>query len=275
MKSILFIFGIVLLGFNTQTRAQADLMINPNRVVFDDSKQREEISLVNMGKDTATFSITFVQRKMKEDGSFEALAKPEPGQMLAEPYVRVYPRHVTLAPGEPQLIVLQYRRQAGMAPGEYRSHLYFRAEPTEKPVEGIQGESKPDLLIINLNPIYGITIPVIIRIGQGIAGATLSDIKLNNQESAPTLQFTINRSGNLSTYGDLTVEYNTTFGRTYRVGYVKGVGVYTNLNKRQIAIKLNAPSGNPLKNGTLKIRYANVEDSRRPVVYTEGTLDIK
>src|SRR5664279_5625965 len=119
MKRIAGIIFTVILGLSYPCLAKGDLLITPSRVVFEGNKQKEEISLVNMGKDTATYSISFVQKNMREDGSFVLIEKPDSGQMFAEPYLRIFPRTVTLAPGEPQVIIVQFRRKPGMADGEY------------------------------------------------------------------------------------------------------------------------------------------------------------
>ncbi len=67
--------------------AQSDLLITPIRVVFEGNKQKEALNLVNMGKDTATYSISFIQYNMEEDGSFIVIETPDSGQMFADPYL--------------------------------------------------------------------------------------------------------------------------------------------------------------------------------------------
>jgi hypothetical protein len=71
------------------------------------------------------FSRALLQR-MNEDGSF-TLSQDE-GAPFADPYLRIYPRQVTLELKEGQSIVLQVRRTVNMPDGEYRSHIYFRSE---------------------------------------------------------------------------------------------------------------------------------------------------
>ena len=122
MKRVLSLIVFTLIV--AQAFAQGDLLVTPKRVVFEGNTQREELSLVNMGKDTATYSISLLQKNMKEDGSFVTIEKPSDVKMSAEPYLRIFPRTVTLAPGEPQVIMIQCRRNPYMASGESRSHLY-------------------------------------------------------------------------------------------------------------------------------------------------------
>ena len=129
------VFVLVLITVcNIRSNAQGNLLITPMRVVFEGNKQNEEFNLVNTGTDTTTFSISFLQFSMNEDGTLVKSENPETMQMSASPYLRIYPSRVMLAPGEPQTIRLQYRRKPAMLSGEYRSHLYFRAEKENRPI---------------------------------------------------------------------------------------------------------------------------------------------
>jgi hypothetical protein len=266
---------IFILGLCYSSLAQGDLLITPSRVVFEGSKQKEEVNLVNTGKDTATYSISFVQYNMKEDGSFVLIEKPDSGQMFAEPFLRIFPRQVTLAPGEPQVIIVQFRRKPDMADGEYRSHLYFRSEKNYLPL-GIKNKGKDTTLVsIQLIPIFGMSIPVIIRTGIGKGISTLSNPKLETyQDTIQTLKFTLNRTGNISVYGDILVQYIPLQGKPYQVGTIAGIGVYTNLSRRNIAIRLKNISGKILSKGMLKIQYVSNGESKK-VVYAETEMDIK
>jgi len=272
MKRKILILLVSLLGFNYQSIAQADLMITPKRVVFEGNKSREELLLINLGKDTSTFSISFVQKKMKEDGGFETIEKPDSSLLIAEPFLRVFPRQVTLAPGEPQMIMLQCRRTANMEPGEYRSHLYFRSEKNYRPLGSIPALKDTNQVDIRLVPIYGMSIPVIIRTGKVQFSTSISDLLLETrQDTLQYLQVTINRTGNCSSYGNLIVEYTPEHGKPYQVGIAKSVGVYTNINKRNVFIRLEKVPGLILKSGRLNVRYTSPDFSKY-VVYAEAVL---
>src|SRR5688572_19794449 len=109
-------------------------MITPKRVVFEGSQRTQVLNLANIGQDSATYAISLVQIRMKEDGSFEEITEPDPGQYFATRYLRYFPRTVRLAPNEAQTVRVQVNRSGEMVPGEYRSHLYFRAIPRPKPL---------------------------------------------------------------------------------------------------------------------------------------------
>jgi hypothetical protein len=266
---------IAMLGLSIQSNAQGNLLITPMRVVFEDNKQKAELNLVNTGTDTATYSVSFKQYNMTEDGMLSLIEKPETTQMFAEPYVRIFPRRVTLAPGEAQVIMLQCRRKPDMLAGEYRSHLWFRSEKNYNLLEKTKPLMDSNQLSISIIPIFGITIPIIIRSGEVSVSATLSNLKLDIQQSAiQSLALTINRTGNISIYGDIIIEYIPVQGKSFEIGVVKGVGVYTNISKRKISVKLDNTSGKPLTNGELRVRYVSNGDTKQ-VVYAEAKMEMK
>jgi hypothetical protein len=211
---------------------------------------------------------------MREDGSFITIEKPDSTLLIAEPYLRVFPRKVTLAPGEPQAIMLQCRRIANMQSGEYRSHLYVRSEKDYRPL-GIKNPFKDTTLAsVQLIPIFGISIPVIIRTGEVNVSTSISNLKLETrQDTLQILQLTINRTGNCSSYGNLIVEYIPEQGKPYQVGIAKSLGIYTNIDKRTISIRLTKIPGLVLKKGNLKVRYTS-PDFAKYMVYSEAVLPL-
>jgi hypothetical protein len=96
----------------------------PNRVILEGRKMNEVLSLANTGDKAATYSISFVQRRMNEDGSFTSIDASDEGAPFADPYLRIYPRQVTLEPKEGQSIVLQVRRTVNMPDEISFSYLF-------------------------------------------------------------------------------------------------------------------------------------------------------
>jgi hypothetical protein len=197
---------------------------------------------------------------MTEDGGFEIITKPEAGQNFADPYLRIFPRKVTLAPREAQVIRLQLRKSPDMAAGEYRSHLYFRAEKGKSPL-GMELKGKDTALMsVQITPVFGISIPIIIQTGEVKFTATLSNLQLEKLDTVQNLKFTINRMGNISCYGDLIAEYIPAQGKAIEIGVVRGVAVYTTVNKRNLSIKLNNLKAVDLSKGKIKLRYTTAKD---------------
>lgn len=267
---------LFLLGCLIVVRAQGDLLVTPTRVIFEGNKQRQELSLVNTGTEATTYSISFVNKNMQEDGSFVDLKEPIAGQKVADPYLRIFPRQVTLAPQEAQVISLQYRRKQDMEDGEYRSHLYFRSEKDYT----ARGEKKADkdslLLRVQLIPVFGMSIPVIIRTGVVKTEVSLSDIKLTPDEyddSNALLKLVINRSGDYSVYGDIKVDFVSDKGKRQEIGSVNGIGVYTNINKRYATIRLEKFNTKKLGRGKIQVRYISNKESKEEI-YTEANITI-
>ena len=275
MNKTILILLIAISGLNINLLAQGNLLITPRRVVFEGNKQKEQLTLINLGKDTTTYSVSFVQRSMQENGSFLIIDKEGPGQMFSDPYLRIFPRTITLAPREPQVIALQFRRKPGMKEGEYRSHLFFRSEKDYNPI-GLEDPSEDTTLMsVEIIPIYGITIPIIIRVGEKTVNTTLSNLEIEyTQDTIPVLKLVINRTGNNSIYGDISVEYVPEKGKPYKVGLVKGLGVYTEINKRFVSVKLNNIAATTLLKGKLKVKYFNGDDINKDS-YAEAELELK
>ncbi len=185
--------GLILIQvfFPFNTRAQGNLLITPKRAVFEGNKRSMDLNLANVGDDTATYAISLVQIRMTEEGGFETITEPDEGQLFASPYLRFFPRSVTLGPNEAQTVKIQLVKAGTLAPGEYRSHVYFRAVPEEKPLgEEEVTPQDPASISVKLVPIFGITIPAIIRVGKPDVSVTLSDLALRfENDTIPKLKF--------------------------------------------------------------------------------------
>lgn len=251
---------LLLIIFPTFAEAQGNLLITPRRVVFEGNKNSQEVNLANTGQDSATYTISFVQYRMTDEGTFEQIEEPDPGQLFADKMIRYFPRSVTLAPGEAQMVRMQLRRSASLEPGEYRSHMYFRAVPKENALGMDEQLTDTTAIGIRLTPIFGITIPVIVRVGDTEATVTINNLSVESvNDSTSKLSLIFNRDGNRSVYGDLTVDYKPNNGSDMQVGLVRGIAVYTPNNTRKFQMDLKKPEGVDFTSGKLVVRYTNAE----------------
>ncbi|HNW97798.1 MAG TPA: hypothetical protein PKK00_05225 [Bacteroidales bacterium] len=218
-------------------------MIYPKRIVFDGSKRLQELNLSNIGKDTSTYIISIVQIRMKEDGGFENITQPDSGQYFADKYLRIFPHKVVLAPKETQVVKVQCINAEQIPTGEYRSHLYFKAVgQSNKPLgdEDASKDKDTNDITVSITPVFGITIPAIIRIGESTAQVSLSDVSLKMEsDSLPILKMKFSRSGNMSVYGDVTVTYISPLEEETQVALAKGVAVYTPNTSRWFQLYLD------------------------------------
>jgi hypothetical protein len=244
-----------------RTIAQGDLLLMPRRVIFEGSKRYEDLNLANSGKDTARYVISLMHVRMKADGGFEEISQPDSGENFADRFIRFFPHSVVLGPGESQVVKIQMTRISELTPGEYRSHLYFRAIP-DKPLLGEEKPAADSGISIHLIPVFGISIPVIIRSGPTNAQVRLSDLSVQMAEDTiPILAMTFHRTGNISVYGDISVYYTSTAGKTTLAGTAKGIAVYTPNATREFRLTLDKKGAIDYHSGRLSVQYSTPEDN--------------
>ena len=252
--------------------AQGGLLIYPKRLVFDEGKRIEKVILSNTGEKTTTYSLSFNQYRMNEFGQFVEIIEPDVGQNFATPFLKLFPRKVTLEPGESQTVKVQVRRTSTMKDGEYRSHLYFRAENDDSPLGERRKKNNSAGISVKIKARLGISIATIIKKGASTTVSSITDLNyLKDENSNHILNFTINRSGNMSTYGDITVNYISKENKSYQVANIKGVAVYTPGSLRRIKMLINKPKNVDFRNGVFKVVYAKNESTS---VLSEAVLKL-
>ena len=221
------LFGLVL---PAPVSAQGDLLIAPTRLILD-GRRGGEVILSNIGNEEATYRITLELRRMTPEGELEPVEEAEANvtEKAALEMIRYAPRRVTLPPDEPQAIRITARPGAELPDGEYRVHMSFAAIPKVTPVAPAAGGSAEGFAI-NLVPIYGITMPIIIRKGQLEATAGLANPRIEQAEEGTVFAIDISRTGTASVYGDVLVYRQ---GNDEPVFVARGIGVYPEIQSRQ------------------------------------------
>jgi hypothetical protein len=273
--NLLLVFSFIYtLAPSSGIYAQGNLLVAPKRAVFEARERYKEITLSNIGKDTARYEISFKHYRMKENGSLEELSSPDPGTKFADSFVRFFPRTVTLAAGESQVVRLQLTKTGRMMEGEYRSHLYFRSVPKPKPLGEAETEKEETGAIsIKLNAVFGIAIPVIIHAGDLSSKVGVSDCSIEKAD-VPVVKLKINRTGNMSCYGDLTIDHISPSGTISRVAEQKGIALYTPLEERQVKLPLKKSPDLDYTKGKLHIVYKAHENlSQNSIGQTELLLN--
>ena len=230
--------------------AQGDLLVAPTRVVINGGGGAEVV-LSNIGDKPATYRISLELRRMDETGDFDEVpeASANASERAALDMVRYAPRRVTLLPGQPQAVRISVRPPEGLPDGEYRVHMNFRAVPSADPVQAT-GVS------IKLVPVYGITIPVFVRKGRLEGQATLGAAQLVRSETGAFIDLDMGRSGTRSVYGEITGKD----ARGQVVFSIRGVAIYSEVNRRKARIPLNAGQLALLK-GPIRIEYRELPEN--------------
>ena len=230
-----------------------DLLVAPTRIILDGGRGTE-IILNNIGDETATYRISVELRRMKADGSFEEVATPTAGEILARDMIVYAPRRVTLPPRQPQTIRIAARAPAGLADGEYRVHLLFRAIPPAQPPVKTPADFKG--IGFALIPIYGVTIPVIVRLGNLSAKAGIANVGKVAVGGKPAVALELTRAGTRSTYGEVRV---IKAGLKAPLATQKGIAVYTELDRRQVTVPIDEAMA-ARASGPVTVQYLETVD---------------
>ena len=236
--------------------AQGDLLVAPTRVILD-GRRGTEVILSNIGSEEATYRIGLELRRMMEDGRLVPVERQDANdtEEAALGMIRYAPRRITLPPGQPQAVRLAARPGADLPDGEYRVHMSFKAIP--KPRTVTDESEQTEGIGIQLIPIYGVTIPIIVRHGRVEAQVAMGQPRMIENEDGQFLALAINRSGDSSTYGELRI---TKPGLDRPVAVLRGVAIYPEIDKRELRIQLTKEQAAALT-GQLRFEYRDMPEA--------------
>ena len=229
--------------------AAGGLVVTPQLVELDGRNRSQVLTLANRGTETETYRITIINYRMDERGDLHPADSPAAGEGFAGALFRYAPRQITLEPGKPQTVRVLYSRPANLQEGEYRSHLLFQQVPkTAAPsATGAAGSG----LSIEIQTVFGVTVPVIIRHGTLQAEGSLTSLSpVTLQDGQRAIALRIARSGAKSLRGDLVA----TIGGE-EVGRLNNVAVYLSTPHRDVVLPLDAERLAGITGSDLQVEY--------------------
>lgn len=201
MFRIIFVIAVGLLC----APARGNISLSPYFLEMDDAAVRSaQVRFTNTSQSEHTYNIDVVNFKQESDGSYVPISDPLPGNPFAGPYLEWAPHQVTLQPGQSQVVRVRRRGMAGAPVGEYVSHMLIREQPAPDAMYGTSGGASGGL-VINLKPLYGVSIPVMIERGPLTASAHIDNVRIERKNGASVAVITVARSGDRSFYGSLIV----------------------------------------------------------------------
>ncbi|MGN6497039.1 MAG: fimbrial biogenesis chaperone [Tsuneonella sp.] len=256
-------FGSLLAA--TPVSAQGDLLVAPTRVVINGNRGTEVI-LSNIGSEEATYRISLELRRMTSEGDLVDVDedKADAAQRAALDMIRYAPHRITLPPGQPQSVRIAARAGADLPDGEYRAHLVFRAIP--KPAAAPAPGEQPKGISVALIPIYGVSIPVIVRQGNIEAQVAISNAHLAQGEKGRELSFELDRKGLSSTYGEVRVSKG---GKD--IYTARGIAIYPEVSQRAVTLPLNADQAAMMR-GPVHIEYREMPENGGAVIAALDTV---
>jgi P pilus assembly chaperone PapD len=245
-----------------------DLLVAPTRIVLD-GRRGAEVILNNIGDEPATYRVSVQFRRMTEDGGLDDVEEPNATDKIAEDMIVYAPRRVTLAPHQPQAIRIAARPPEGLPDGEYRVHMLFRAIPAPTPIVAAAAQEPVKGIHFQLTPIYGVTIPIIVRLGNLEATAGIANVHLEKKDGKPAVALDLSRSGTRSTYGEVRV---LKAGVKDPIAIQKNVAIYTEITHRRVAVALSDAYKDEVA-GPVTVQYVETfDDGSHVIAETQAVL---
>lgn len=248
-----------------------DVNLYPKRVVLTDRDRTATIGLYNRAAATGEYDISITDMAMLPDGRLVTLDSVEdPAAQArvksASAMLRWSPHHVVLPANEAQLVRIMVRVPPDLPPGEYRSH--FSAVSVPPPTGGLSieqaaGDSAARANVgVRIVPRFGISIPIIVRVGDTTLTSGLKDIRLERTATGESvIRLVITRAGTRSSFGDIAV---TSSGTKKPIAEIKGVGVYPEIDQRAVQIPIDPKTDPALYASGAKLTVTYTDDDFVP-----------
>ena len=123
------------------------ILVAPVKLEFEGRTRSGTFKVLNRDSEVVHYRIAFAPLIAKDKGKD------------AKDWVRFSPRRISLNPGEHQTVRVVVRKPLDLTAGEYTARILIQAIPPvrEKPTE------PPDKIQVNLDIVYGVSIPIIIK----------------------------------------------------------------------------------------------------------------
>jgi hypothetical protein len=225
-----------------------DINLYPKRIVIDQRQRIATIGLYNRTISPGEYEISIVDMVMAPSGEVFPLDNLPPGVptdrlLAASEFLRWSPRRVQLLGSEAQTVRIMARLPADLAAGEYRAHFMAVSVPQDvddgfsidDAVAG--GSSTGSDIGVTIRPRFGISIPVIVRVGETTLDVSLEQAGFVQTPEGLAIAVTIARTGTRSAFGDLIV---TAPGSEQPVAIARGIGVYPEIDSRQVLLGIDS-----------------------------------
>ncbi len=243
-----------------------DVNLYPKRIVIDQKQRVATVGLFNRAAAQGDYDITVADMMMTPEGRLIELGAVTDQAAHdrvkgASRLLRWSPHRVTLNSHDSQIVRIMARVPPDLPPGEYRSHFTALAIPQTGAgglsIEQAAGSQSASSIGVTIVPRFGISIPVIVRVGETTLTAGLRDLTVTIlANGSRVISFAVTREGTRSAFGDIAI---TATGSKTKIADIKGVGVYPEVNQRIIQMVVD-----PAIDARLTVRGA-----RLTVTYTD------
>lgn len=235
------------------------MFLEPNRI--------RSLQLSNPTDQVRTYDISVINKRMLEGGVVEDIPDTVLPPFSIKQYIKVFPRVVTLAPGESQEVQLQLKVPADMPEGEYRSYLHFVPRLMQTPDTSDLGNGMFTSIVMRV----GAAIPLFYRNHVKLDEIKIGDVKIyKDSMGMDMIYIDMHRVGSSSAYVTALVEYMLD-GKPVMIAQKLGNGIYPEVTHKWIEFPIDlqkVPSGEPLK-----ISLIDAEVKEKTVILTSKTIE--
>ena len=249
-----------------------DINLYPKRIVIQDRQRIATVGLYNRAAAQGNYEVVLNDMMMSPSGTIVDLASVKDETLrarvkTASSLLRWSPRKIVLPSNEAQTIRIMARIPPELPPGEYRTHFSVMQVPIDNAagnsIENAAGQTKSGGGIgVRIVPRFGITIPVIVRVGETTLTTGQRDLSVRPMGKGRSgVALTITRSGTRSAFGNVTV---TASGSSKPFAIIKGIGVYPEVDQRAVMVPIDpaAPASSYVRGARLTVTY--IDDDFRP-----------
>jgi hypothetical protein len=243
-------------------RAHA-VSVSPTAVFIDSRSPTGTLTLYNGGNRPEEIEVYFAFGYPTSDSAGVLRTSLADTAATGEPsiiqYMRVFPRRMTLAPGQRQTLRVLVQAPPTLADGEYWGRVVVRAKGGQPPIESVQGDVRAQLDVQTV-----VATAVLFRKGPVRTGVAVTNARAHATPHGVQVDCDVARQGNAVYLGRVIAEVLAPGGQV--VGRVEdALAVYRGLHVRYLVpLSPGAPRAG------LTVRYTF--DTERPELPAVGPL---
>ncbi|CAA9295811.1 MAG: hypothetical protein AVDCRST_MAG68-270 [uncultured Gemmatimonadetes bacterium] len=237
--------------------------VSPTALFIDARSPSATLTLYNGGTIAEELEVSFAFGYPVTDSAGRVMVElrdtAAAGEPSLLPYLRAFPRRLTLQPGQRQTVRVMVQPPASLAPGEYWGRVMVRARGGQPPIEQTQGNVRMQLSVETV-----VATAVLFRKGAVDTGVRLAGATAERVADGVQMTFDVERTGGAVWLGRIAAQLVGPDGRV--VGETGDqVALYRSMRLR---FTVALPPGAPRTGYT--VRYTL--DNERPDLPTPGQL---
>lgn len=245
------------------------IVFSEYRVILN-AQQLFTLQVCNPTQIVRSYQLLLEDKKMNASGKIEDIPDSLAFEQSLKKQIRIFPKRITLQPGECQAVQIQLKNTTSLPKGEFRSYLHFlplvttaasQADTTKRYASAV-----PSIAMR-----IGAAIPILFRKDTRLESLAIDSVRLNKEDKKhPVLSLTIHREGSQSTYGKVLISGRMK-GKTVVVKELPGYAVMPEVNRRNIITELvcDGLDVDPSGKTPITIQYLNLEKDSHQEVLTQ------